>query len=515
MTRYEFAMAVSRLLDAIGEGKPGPQGPAGPQGAAGAAGPAAGPAGAAGAQGPAGPQGPAGEVDYDEVASIVEKLTSEFSDELAELRYDVDYLQDDVFDLGDRVAALEAAKGPEVTGWIDYRIGLASTYGSVHKRLNADREFDNLTAKIGIEGEITDDLSGKVALKVRDTSDPSRSAWMSRGVGNFMIPCVDGQSPEVVYLDEANLMFNTTGLIRGNWTVGRQFQNYGCGLLVNNERQSQQGVRGQFSGVWGTNLDWEFFAGGSNYMFNTTNLASSFGADDGYLSARVAYNAPHWGIAGNALLNGWAKEEGWGADFWGEFWGGREILAEYAVLTADAAGKENFAHNDPAGYMAMVDVWKGANWALRGYFSDLDAEFDPYYSTANPYWEPYGSDSALLWIPWERWLRNPLAMANLEVIGGQLDFTIGSTPFQAVYYNVDANSGTWWNHTQWGQSGTYQASGDFAPYDVLWGIQMTKPVADGVNVNVTYAYQKLADQMSSYSSYDDVQMLAAGITVGF
>ena len=55
MTRYEFAMAISRMLDAIEAmdlnkpGPPGPQGQAGPAGATGAAGPA-------GAMGPAGAQ---------------------------------------------------------------------------------------------------------------------------------------------------------------------------------------------------------------------------------------------------------------------------------------------------------------------------------------------------------------------------------------------------------------------------------------------------------------------------
>ncbi len=545
MTRYEFAMAISRLVDAIqGQGAPGPRGPAGATGATGPAGPAgaAGPAGPAGAVGPA---GPAGEVDMDEVRGIVEEMMAEFADELADLRDDVDYLQDDVFDLGDRVTVLEQAKGPEVTGWIDYRIGLASSneVDGVHKKLNGDREFDNLTAKIGIEGDITDELFGKIALKVRDTGDAARPGWLY-GVGDIYVPAVDGvggsaaweadlnqllatlpgyvppaavvsMDGESIYLDEAYLQFSTSGLIRGTWTVGRQFQSYGCGLLVNNERRSQQGVRGQFGGVWGTGLDWEFFAGGSDYDFAT--LSSAHGANDGYMSTRVTYNTPHWGIGGNWLIDGWAKEEGYSADLWAEFWGGRELLFEYARLEADAAGVEDFetymGHSTPSGYMAMVDVWKGANWALRGYFSDLDAQFDPFYSTANPYYELYSDVNRAggmpPWIPWERWLRNPLAMANLEVLGGQLDFTIGSTPFQAVYYNVDANS-TWWRHTQYGSF-----TGDFAPYDALWGLQMTKEVADGVNVNVTYARQELANQLSSSPYYDDVQMLSAGLTVGF
>ncbi|MEA3399791.1 MAG: S-layer homology domain-containing protein, partial [Armatimonadota bacterium] len=58
MTRYEFAMAISRLLDTFPEMEAGvgPRGPAGEPGPAGPAGPE-GPRGEPGPQGPAGPQG--------------------------------------------------------------------------------------------------------------------------------------------------------------------------------------------------------------------------------------------------------------------------------------------------------------------------------------------------------------------------------------------------------------------------------------------------------------------------
>ncbi len=270
MTRYEFAMAISRLLGAIKVNE--------------------------GLQGPAGPQGPPGEVDYDKVRGIVADLTDEFADDLADLRADLDWLQDDVWDLGDRVTALEEAKGPEVTGWIDYRIGLASTvewegfgngigaaqgepwfeaaaYPHIDDDLDMDSEFDNLTANIGIEGEITDDLFGRIVLKVGDTPDPR---WW-RGFGPYeadppgipqdphlatIMPAIEGRRAETVWLDEAILQFPTRGLINADWTVGRQFQSYELGLLVNNQRMSQQGVRAQFDNTLGF-LDWEFFAGGA------------------------------------------------------------------------------------------------------------------------------------------------------------------------------------------------------------------------------------------------------------
>lgn len=183
MTRYEFAMAISRLLDIIPtatgvgpagpagaagvagpagpagpaggpagpagpagpvgpRGERGPVGPTGPKGDMGPAGPAgpggvagvAGPAGARGAAGPAGPVGPAGAAGAkgdkgdaptpDEVRAICKKLIDEFADDIKALRDDVDAIQDDVYDLSDRVSYLEEqAKRPKAFGVIDYRIG--------------------------------------------------------------------------------------------------------------------------------------------------------------------------------------------------------------------------------------------------------------------------------------------------------------------------------------------------------------------------------------------------------
>ncbi len=550
MTRYEFAMAISRMLDAIeAMGVEGPQGPAGPQGAAGPAGPA-GAAGAVGAQGPAGPQGPPGEVDYDEIRGIVEDLT--------------------------RVTALEEDKGPEVTGWIDYRIGLASTVSVARRRgikveqvpdlkpiipaiddsLDMDNEFDNLTAKIGIAGDITDDLFGKIVLKMRDTSDPR---WW-RGYGECsleglgtaqdfgpgtIMPAIDGRRAETVWLDEAILQFRTSGLVNADWTVGRQFQSYGLGLLVNNERMSQQGVRAEFDDTLGF-LDWEFFAGGAGYDFDTFGLNAIentifadttygnppwSGADDGYLSARFSFDNPSWAIGGNWLLDGFGQEEGYGADLWLKFFGNRELYVEYAKLQADSFGDFG-SMGDPSALMAMVDIFKGSNFALRGYYADVDAMYNPYYSTVNPYWEPYGDDyqpalsSALLngrtkwqaWIPWEKWLRNPLAMPNVEVIGGQLDFQIGNTPFEAMYYSLDANSYNW-SQTQWAILDPAGMTGMQPLYDTLWGIRMTQAVADGVDVTLTYACQQgnaiWLPPAQQYHPLDDVQLLVGGVVVAF
>ena len=95
MTRYEFAVAIARLLERIGG-----QGSQGEQGIQGVPGPA----------GPAGPAGTAGTVGNnngitrDEVNDLIAALRREFSDELARLGVRVDAVEGRLTNLENRVA---------------------------------------------------------------------------------------------------------------------------------------------------------------------------------------------------------------------------------------------------------------------------------------------------------------------------------------------------------------------------------------------------------------------------
>jgi hypothetical protein len=116
LTRYEFAVALQRMLqdvqrriDAIKQqpGVPGTVGPRGP----------------AGERGPAGPIGPPG-ISPEELARMrtaietLQRLAREFSDTLATLGTDVDQLKRDLAALRDRVGKVEEtiAKMPKITG---------------------------------------------------------------------------------------------------------------------------------------------------------------------------------------------------------------------------------------------------------------------------------------------------------------------------------------------------------------------------------------------------------------
>lgn len=505
MTRYEFAMAISRLLDVVKaeKGEKGDKGDAGAAGGAGAAGTPGAP-GAPGAQGPKGDKGDKGDqgvVDEAKIAALVNKLCDEFKNELKDIRSDLDAVTDDVAELGDRVAYLEEqAKGPKIFGWLDYRLGL------VGDDIDFDNDFDQLTAMVGIQGKINDAVSGRIALKVRDTAD----VWVNSPVAYPMIngfagpaysyPVVDGYENEQVWLDEANIVVNSNFLTPATWTIGRQFQSYGMGLVVDNERLSQQGVRLQINDLFGSNLDFDTFVGGVDGKFspmgalggideNFNPVGPPGDADnDSYGSARLAYSRPTWTLGANWLIGGVHHEQAWGIDLAAQIWG-RDVRVEWAQLEKQLDAQD--PNGSPNAWMASADIWRGNNWRLTGFYSDVDADYDVVYSVIHPYFEYKGWEWTTAGVPFEQWLRNPLAIPNTQVLGGHLDFALGKLPFTVAYFDVDTDFGV-------------------PAYDALWSVGTSVQLAEGIVGNLTYAQEE-----ANLVGLDDLKLLQASVTVGF
>ena len=486
MTRYEFAIAISRLLDALpGGGKDGAPGKDGTGGTAGTAGPQ-GPKGDAGAAGAAGAPGKDAKVDEALIATLVKKLLDEFKDDLADLRQDVDYLQDDVYDLTDRVTYIEEAmKGPKVFGWLDYRIGMIGD-------LDFDHDYDNLTAAVGISGQITDEVAGTIKLMVRDSTDDYWTQPDPTHLPLWWEPAVDGIWAETVWLDEAYVTYARDGFPRGTHTLGRQYVRFGNGILVDNQRQSQQGWRCQTPGLFGSSLGLDVFAGASTYGWTDPQTLDRY-PSDGYVAARLAYDTSRGDFGFNYLGSGLGEERGWGLDYTGSIFG-HAIAVDYGRLDQDKA--ETSAPDSDA-WMIDLELLKGRSWAINGFYSTAELAYSPTYSVLNPYfewldpWNMAGAKTGAAY-PWERWLRNTPIIAGLDVLGGTLDFAIGSTPFTFCYFDVDVESG----------SGS-------APYDTLYALSATRELADGVNVTFTYARQN-ADTAPKSSN-----LLQAGVQIGF
>jgi predicted porin len=145
LTRYEFAVALQRMLQEVQRQiaaiqlKPGPQGERGSTGAPGAPG-GRGPVGPPGPPGPPGvPPGTIAELQRQQTLlrndiTQLQKLAQEFSSELAMLGADVEQLKRNLQALADRVGRLEAtvARMPRITGAVNTGFRATSATSSVN-----------------------------------------------------------------------------------------------------------------------------------------------------------------------------------------------------------------------------------------------------------------------------------------------------------------------------------------------------------------------------------------------
>jgi hypothetical protein len=489
LTRYEFAMAIARLMDwssanqGAGEpgqkGDPGDAGPAGPQGEPGAA-------GAAGAAGPAGPQGDTGgpgeRVSDEEIRVLCARLLEEFGDELADLDDRIAGLESEVEDLDTRVGALEAAMDrPGVTGWIDYRMGLVGDLWN-------NAEFDALTAKIGVEGQINEELYGRITLKVVDDAARVMEARLTPMVLDPL-----GMS-DPLWLDEALVQFDTKWLTPVEWTVGRQFVRYAEGLAVDNDRLSQQGVRWTLNGIGGSHLSVDAFVGYSYYDEGFFFLIDH----DHYTAYRLAYERPNWSVAGTHLLDGAGDEQAWSADLAATVWG-RDIAFEYAQMYRDA----NRVGADAEAWMGSVDLVNTPSLRLTGVVSRADADYDLTFSSLFPYYETLQYDLATYpgAVEWERWMRNAPVFRGARAISAIAAGEIGDTPVELRYINLDPvldSAPTYWPDYAVGN------------YKHLLAMSATREIVDGLDATFTWGHQ-----FSDVGGLDDLDLLQAAMVASF
>lgn len=169
MTRYEFSVAIARMIPIIEErlGGAGPVGPAGPAG-------------------PAGPQGPAGTAGVTpEQFNALQALVNEFRDELATLGVDVDALKRDVAALAARVDAIEKEmRRVKITGDLNV-FGVATTH-------DTGSPFDLDSRPLQGTGPAAGELINSVSfirdmdLKIAGTLSPSVTAFADINFGNYI-----------------------------------------------------------------------------------------------------------------------------------------------------------------------------------------------------------------------------------------------------------------------------------------------------------------------------------------
>jgi len=458
LTRYEFAMAISRLLTRIPDlstnmtGPAGPPGPPGPPGQQAAAGPP-GPPGPAGLPGPAGPPGPSVSPSETGIRELIAGLTREFAAELSDIDDDVELLQQDVEDLNSRVGDIETTPlFPQVSGYIDYRIGSLNC--------DLDNEFDAMLAELGFSGAIGNGAYAKAVVKHVDNSVPLSAVGAEIEQGPVLAvpdgppdPAL-GWTAHDVFVDEAWLALEGSWPADGTWILGRQFQSYGLGLVVDNQRLSQHGIRGRFDGLAGGSINADIFVGTANYGLGGTPFS---GTADLYTSLYLEYERPRWSIGIPLLLDGYSADEGpdsdatderaWGASLWWRFLGNRDLQIEYARMEehANRTTGSHPANSSPEAWMVLVDLWDDDNLKLTGIGTSVDPEYDVVYSSIHPFYQCYDPRPDTCTIPWERWMDHAFAMPNLDVFGvmGSIPFDNEESSIDFLYYNLDAKTDRW------------------------------------------------------------------------
>jgi len=524
MTRYEFAMAISRLMDWPGmkgkDGVPGKDGAPGKNGANGAPGPKGDPGapGAPGAPGKDGAQGPPGTTPSDDaIRAICAKLLNEFKDELADIKDKLGDLQGNVDDLDKRVAALEEAmKRPKVTGWLDARAGWAGG------DLVTDKEFTALTAKLGVEGKISPKLAGKISLKAID--DVSRATGpvingvasprgtgpalpAIPGVGTPMLTAAQGGALPI-WLDEAWVKWSCKWWTPQTWTIGRQNHSYGLGLIADNSRLAQDGVALDIPRLWGTDLGIAHFGS----VGAPSQPDPYYDQDNRYNVSHAQFAHGHWGIAGNYLWHGVGEEKAYSGNLWLRILS-RDIAFEYAQLLRWADGAVPASASRPTAMMGTLDIIDNPGFKIAGMWSRVDTDYDVTYSSIHPYWESLNAfepaEQAYA-IPWERWMRNANVYPGVEVAGADVDFRIGSLPFHIRYLNisntVDNAAGPGAGHTLY--------STDSNVYKNLLQISASKRVVEGLNVALTWA-REFCDPSLAPAGTGDLELIAASAVVEF
>ncbi len=508
LTRYEFAMALSRLLVALEDMSSGWAGGIGPPGADGAPGAAGadglrGPEGPGGPQGPPGPQGPAGpDVTQEQMQEIVDCLTREFGNELADIRDQIGDLHEQVGDFDGRLRDFEQRRRfPTPFGFIDYRIG------TVCGDIDLDHEFDALTIRLGLEGYIDEDTFGRIALKMADGRAPLAALGIELGEVETPLP-ITGGTPDpalgylgnTIYLDEAWVRFDGNWPIDATWTIGRQFQAYGLGLVVNNERLSQQGVHAKFDPFLSDDLSLQTFVGAGQYQHSGGEFAGT--KSNHYESLYLEYKRPRWSVGVPWLIHGYGltqrsgaayHEQVWGIDTWWNFYKDLDVWFEYGYLEhhANRPVYSREGNTNPEAYMLIVELLATPDFDLTGMISDVEAEYDVVYSSLHPYYELLCTTGDKRVIPYERWLRRPLAIPNLEVMGayGTWYACNGEWPVDAFYYELSGNS-DWW----------VASPLDGLFYDKLYGARVRHEVKDGLECSLTWAHQGPVDTSTDEAS---------------
>jgi len=518
MTRYEFAVAIARIMDRVEQ-----------MGSGGAAG-GAGPQGAAGEQGPA---GPAGEGLTPEQKALLDKLANEFAPELKSLRSDLDALTK-------RVEELEAnkVKPPAVTvsGSVGLRMGTNGTKISATEGSSEAGAFTRMRTYVNVNANLGSDSSALVSFKVSPETD------------------------EFAHADQMWFKTATKFITPLELTVGKQYLRRAQGLLFDNNQAATSGFRADFGtdkvrvGAFLGMLDRLVSAIGGYSPSIAADLysrqlgmygASSTGQDQYRLVYGDFEPVPGWRLGGNWLETGFERERGWSASLTGSVLGA-EVYSEYARLTRMPTGlsfdDKNGDRVQEIGEASLSDSNKawlgGVRWGnkmlrLCGEYGQVDAgyalapagtgadvfgngsSFNLPLSALHPLAEvdPYD----IFWLDRGLFL-DPTNIAKGWHVALDLPSVLGpKTPISFSYAKGDAYNS---DYLDWlGAGGTNQSAfaqpAKWRDADPLWWVKVSHQINDAVTASLLYGRHEVDKVMNPTPGADPIQVLRAEVGVQF
>ncbi len=448
MTRYEFAVAIARLLDKIGTGTIGPQGLPGERGEQGIPGiPGVGGNGVAG-------------LTRDEVNNIVDPLRLEFRDELARVNGRLDAIENRLATQESKVVAPPRLTfAPAIlhregyASYIDARtqrgrnfLNGAGGRGGISNPVNniagvfagsnaggyttprADRYTTDISNKkfsyTDLELRLTDRVSDRVSLNaaIRSLGSNQEDPWVGGSNGGVFL------REGYVNLDLTDRKF--LGLSGITASIGRQRTAIAQGLLYDNQLSPTDQMRGDailgpvtLTGITGTqnDVDSSTFALGGNadpysnqgmvqYLnsngtaqqqvaIGSARLGNGTGANDNETLARASVNV--FKVAGRPvalgftkLFDGYRAQEGYSYDVSLPLFN-RTIGFEYVQQQkrADGTGGDPLfgGDNKSSAYNATLNLLRTNVLDLNVAYGYAEGNFEYFAaSSANPYSRTYG-----------------------------------------------------------------------------------------------------------------------------
>jgi len=567
MTRYEFAVAIARLMDRVEQlgGVPGPAGPAGPPGPA-----------SAGGLTP-------------EQQALLDRLAKEFAPELKALRSDLDALTK-------RVEELEARPAPTmpvmtVGGNISWRTGVYGTelgFEDVESTGYPAQDFDWWYSEGKLGGgsafgviPVSTFTLGDIAIPISDCLKDSFKAGdfmtmrtrvnfsgnltpntnvmvqlLAGPTTNLAYPNIFSDFPgswtgnglmDVVQIDQAWVNYGGRFITPVDLRVGKQYLKRGSGLLFDNDQEGLKALRADFGtgsvrvGTLLGMLDVEQFLG------RTGPVPFGVGPDgkpyetDGQDNINLFYLdwkfAGDWMLGGNLLESGFNDEQGWSVSLSGPALG-LSLYGEYSQLTAWPTGDDFFDWSgDGVQQVGEVSLDESDNawlaglkysnpWiSLNGEYGEVDAGYglavpsggwDAFYgpgiwnlplSALHPRAEIDPHDI--------NWIDRPLFLDPTNIARGwhvQACFPtlLGeNTPLTVSYAAGDAYNP---EYLAWliddGPGFLVTAPDKWRDADPVWWVKLSRQLNDAVSANLLYGRREVDNVVSPGDvpvAYDDLQ----------